>query len=178
MSAKNSDGRRRRTGGLRKRVRSFLGESFMQRPYSWTTVCFAVLLAALSSPVDAQAQSVPAAPGQPSPRPPVSPYLNLARRGASPGFNYVTLVRPQIAASTSIQRLQQQTQTNQQLITQLQDQPPVPATGVVSAFMNVGGNFMNYSGNFLTHQGQGAASRSASAPGGPSSTRRGTRAGR
>jgi hypothetical protein len=146
----------------------------MERPDSWIFACVA---ACLAGPVHAQAppSSLPA-PGQLNNRPVVSPYLNLARPGASPAFNYFTLVRPQIAASTSIQQLQQQTQSNQQLITQLQDQPPVPATGHASAFMNVGGNFMNYGASFMSHQGAG--SRPSPAAGAPPPTRRGRMTGR
>jgi hypothetical protein len=42
------------------------------------------------------------------PRPVVSPYLNLFRRGNSPGFNYFTLVRPELELRQSIGQLQQQ----------------------------------------------------------------------
>jgi hypothetical protein len=84
--------------------------------------------------------------------------LNLVRPGASPGFNYATLVRPQLNALNSIQQLNQQAWTNQQAITQLRDQPGVPTTGHVSAFMNYGGYFMN-------NTGSGGGSRVGLSPG-------------
>src|SRR5437763_16306005 len=61
--------------------------------------------------------------------------LNLLRPGASPAFNYVTLVRPQMQAINNIQALQGQVNTVQQSVTGLEQPPPgaappsLPVTG-------------------------------------------------
>ena len=47
-------------------------------------------------------------PMGPPARPAFSPYLNLARFGASPALNYYGLVRPQMQLSSSVQALQSQ----------------------------------------------------------------------
>src|SRR5581483_8666255 len=78
-------------------------------------------LACLLGPAGvARAQFAPGA--NPYSRPAVSPYLNLLRQGATPGFNYSTLVRPEIDFRTSINQLSGQTLANQQAITGLAQQ--------------------------------------------------------
>jgi hypothetical protein len=69
-------------------------------------------------------------------RPAVSPYLNLLRGGASPAFNYTTLVRPELDFRSSLGNLQNQTLLNQQAITGLaQGGPAGPlVTGAQAGF--------------------------------------------
>ncbi len=62
----------------------------------------------------------------PSP-PPLSPYLNLFRPGASPALNYLNLVTPQLQNQANIQGLQQQQTTLQQRLTQTATQTQTPA---------------------------------------------------
>ncbi len=88
-----------------------------------------------------------------APSPPVSPYLNLLRRGSSPAVNYYGLVRPQIEFRDSIQGLQQQ----------------VSALGAETANLNASASelpftghpvqFMNSSHYFPARGGLGSASR-------------------
>lgn len=79
-------------------------------------------------------------PGFGTPKPAVSPYINLLRNGNSPGFNYLTLVRPQLAFQQGIQGLQSQVNTVQQSIAAEQSAQqagpvPLPATGHAVGFM-------------------------------------------
>lgn len=83
-------------------------------------------------------------------RPPVSPYLNLARPG-SPGINYYGLVRPQQEFRNGLQQLQQQS-NNQPQVTG--SQPEDLVTGHGSHYMN----FSHYFG------GQGLATGNAIRP--------------
>ncbi len=68
-------------------------------------------LVALSTPaILAQAPGTfgrPPGPGSPGYRPPVSPYLNLARGGVA-GINYYGLVRPQIESNQAFQEIERQ----------------------------------------------------------------------
>ena len=59
----------------------------------------------------AHAQFPPGPANGPGYSQPVSPYLNLLRRGSDPAINYYGLVRPEIAFQRSIQSLQQQVNT-------------------------------------------------------------------
>ncbi|GBD35573.1 hypothetical protein HRbin36_00686 [bacterium HR36] len=79
---------------------------------------------------------------QPGYRPPtVSPYLNLLRRGAGPGFNYFTLVRPELDLRGALRQLQLglgDLRRQQQL---LEQEEAMPATGHPTYFMNTGWYF-------------------------------------
>src|SRR5262249_5946387 len=67
------------------------------------------VVALVATPAHAQYPLGPATgPGY---NPPVSPYLNLVRRGTDPAINYFGLVRPEIAFQRSISSLQQQVNT-------------------------------------------------------------------
>ena len=70
-------------------------------------------------------------------RPPVSPYLNLLRRGSDPAVNYYGIVRPEIEFRSGLQNLQQQVNTVGQDVT-AQDQALglLPATGHPVQFFN------------------------------------------
>ncbi len=98
-----------------------------------------------AEPVRAVAQGL--SPGTP---PSYSPYLNLFRQGNSAGFNYYSLVRPQLATNASLQTLQQRINT-----TQIQANANTTAitqgfeTGHLTSFMNYGGFFMNSGGGTL-----------------------------
>jgi hypothetical protein len=78
----------------------------------------------------------------PSQRPPVSPYLNLLRRGSDPAINYYDLVRTQIDVRSSIVQLQQQVTTNQQTLATQEATASTLVTGHSSRFLNLGGYFM------------------------------------
>src|SRR5262249_21261048 len=78
-------------------------------------------------------------------------YLNLNRFGNSPGFNYATLVRPQLQFQQNLQGLQTQFNTVQQSVTTLEQQtqqglPQLPATGHLTGFMTHKIYFMNLAG--------------------------------
>src|SRR5437660_1205113 len=89
--------------------------------------------------------------GQPYTKPPVSPYVNLTRPGASPAFNYATLVQPQLKIQQNIQGLQNQVNTVQQSVGTLEQQtlqgpPLLPATGHPVGFLTHKSYFMNPGG--------------------------------
>jgi hypothetical protein len=123
-----------------RRVRAEPGDSTMLNRASLS-------LAPLAASCPAQAPPPPGpAPVLP---PPVSPFLNLNRRGASVANNYYNLVRPQTVFYNSIQQLQQQAGTFRQDLTGLEQaqaqgsrQPVLPATGHPVGFMNYGSYFM------------------------------------
>lgn len=81
-------------------------------------------------------------------RPVYSPYLNLARRDVPPGVNYYGLVRPQVAAQSGLQSLQQQI-TQVQRASTIAPAPvasdALPVTGQQVFFLNTGRYFMNNS---------------------------------
>jgi hypothetical protein len=74
--------------------------------------------------------------------PTISPYLNLARPGASPAINYYGLVRPQQDFARSIYGLQLQGQLQQQSLSELQAGGVLP-TGHTIGFLNYGGYFLS-----------------------------------
>jgi hypothetical protein len=86
-------------------------------------------------------------PGRPGPTisPPISPYLNLLRRGNSPGVNYYGLVRPQQQLYNSVNSLQGQVTDNRALISGLAASvdPTRGETGHGTSFLDLGGYFMN-----------------------------------
>ena len=69
-----------------------------------TAVLFVVAIVA----APAHAQFQPGPYGGPGYSPPVSPYLNLLRRGSDPAINYYGIVRPELSFQRSIIGLQQQ----------------------------------------------------------------------
>ncbi len=71
--------------------------------YLWLFSLAAVLTTVFSGN-SALAQTIG---GQNPSGPPVSPYLNLMRLGATPGINYYDLVRPQLQIQSAISNLQQ-----------------------------------------------------------------------
>src|SRR5262245_28916917 len=78
---------------------------------------------------------VPGVPG--GYRPPVSPYINLLRRGTPTVLNYYGLVRPQVEFRNSIQGLSQQVGAiDDQLTAQEPGATPFPTTGHPTQFMN------------------------------------------
>jgi len=121
-----------------------------------------ILVLGLTATTAGSAMAQPMA-GVPAPKPPVfSPYLNLARRDSSPTLNYFGLVRPQIAARSSLQSLQQQLlqQGQQQIAAQPVVNPDLPVTGQQAVFLNTGGYFLNsrtgvgpVSGMYTTRRG-------------------------
>jgi hypothetical protein len=66
--------------------------------------------------------------------PTLSPYLNLVRQGADPGFNYASLVRPQINFTGSLQQLQQEFAVGQQAVTNLETAATLPTTGHAAGY--------------------------------------------
>jgi hypothetical protein len=78
-------------------------------------------------------------------RPVLSPYLNLLQNGQPPGVNLYGIVRPEIEFRSSIQRLQQQVQTNQQAI-DVQNTTVLPTTGHFAGFMTQGAYFQSFTG--------------------------------
>jgi hypothetical protein len=68
-----------------------------------------IVMALLATTAHAQFPQGPA--NGPGYNQPVSPYLNLLRRGSDPAINYYGIVRPEIATQRSLQGLQQQINT-------------------------------------------------------------------
>jgi hypothetical protein len=97
----------------------------------------------------------PVGPGIAAPvnRPPVSPYLNLLRRGNPVALNYYNLVRPQIDFQNQLNRVNQQVGVNQQNIAGLQAQTGIAPTGHGTSFLNLGGFFMNSTGGAIGSPG-------------------------
>ncbi|MCS7016251.1 MAG: hypothetical protein NZM42_09090 [Gemmatales bacterium] len=100
-----------------------------------------MFIVAFSTILVSQASAQPPT-NQPAYRPPtVSPYLNLLRRGAGPGFNYFTLVRPELDFRGAIRQLQMglgDLRRQQQL---LEQEEAMPVTGHPTYFMNTGWYF-------------------------------------
>jgi hypothetical protein len=76
----------------------------------------------------------------------VSPYLNLARPGTDPGFNYYTLVQPQLQQQQFNQQQNRRTQALQRQVYQQQAEIMTPY-GAVGGIRPTGraATFMNYS---------------------------------
>jgi hypothetical protein len=87
-----------------------------------------VLACLLASP------ALPQSAAQGVTMPGYSPYLNLLRAGAPPGFNYYGLVRPEVQWRTAVGQLQQQTAFNRQEIADVEATAAIPPTGVVAGF--------------------------------------------
>jgi len=138
-------------------------------------------LAVLAVPCGTAAAQYPYSPsGYGSPyKPSNSAFvnLNLLRPGASPAFNYVTLVRPQLQAINNIQALQGQVNTVQQSVTGQEQSPPgaappsLPVTGQPVGFQTQKTYFMNLAGggtgapSGVTIGGAGAGSNVGAAAG-------------
>jgi hypothetical protein len=110
-----------------------------------------ILLAAilaLGAPLMASAQAPFRPPGlAPAARPTVSPYINLLRRGNTPGFNYFGLVRPEFNALSSIQGLRNDVALNRDMISTGQGGTGGELiTGNSAMFLNTGGYFLSSSG--------------------------------
>ena len=105
-----------------------------------------VIIAVEDRAVQAQAPGRPAGPAVN--RPTFSPYLNLLRRGNSPGVNYYGMVRPEIEAQKTFRSLQSQIADNNRSIADQSAvlQTALPGTGEKTVtFLNTGGYFMNLS---------------------------------
>src|SRR5262249_11066063 len=77
-------------------------------------------------------------------RPPVSPYLNLARRDVNPAINYYGLVRPQLEFRNALQRGANQGPGLEQQGTSGSDfTGDIPATGQRGQFQTHGKYFFN-----------------------------------
>jgi hypothetical protein len=103
---------------------------FMGRTY-WIAWCALVLAIG-------QARSQTPFPAA-KPRPVISPYLNLLRRGNSPAFNYLTLVRPELNIRNAIDQVEQQVQ--QGGAAQGASQDVGPDTGHRASYMTHGKYF-------------------------------------
>lgn len=77
-------------------------------------------------------------------RPPVSPYLNLARRDVNPAINYYGLVRPQLEFRNALQRVENQvTGLEQQGAPGSDFTADLPATGQRAGFQTQNRYFFN-----------------------------------
>lgn len=123
-----------------------------------TTWAAAILILAALGGVNPLPAQPPVPGGLGGTRPPaLSPYLNLARQGGSPGLNYYGLVRPQQQFQQSVLDLRGAVNANQQIIGNFQNDPNgLSPTGHGSGFMNYNSYFMN-TGQLNTNQGFGAA---------------------
>lgn len=119
------------------------------------------------SPVQAQRPN-PRLAADPNFRLPVSPYLNLLRRGQSPGLNYYNLVLPEMTFQRNISELQTQVTRNQGSITQLEQQTTaiLPDTGHPVQFMSHNRYFLNSGGQGGAGRGGSPASIRTPTPGG------------
>jgi len=105
-------------------------------PWSFRSVLALAVLVGCGA-TDAVGQVLPTQPtGQPPYRPPVSPYINLLRRGGNPAINYYGLVRPQIEFSREIRRIDQDLATRGQQGRQFDEESGLPTTGHAASFMN------------------------------------------
>lgn len=143
----------------------------------WTrtmTLC-AAAVAFGTAPVTAQAPYT--GPGtNPANPPTVSPYLNLLRRGSSPGVNYYGLVKPDLEFRNAYRGLQQQLNLQQNAPQQTDQQTGLPYTGHLAVFLNTGGYFLNSApatgtGQTQTRPGVGQARPGGTMGAGQSPTR-------
>jgi len=99
--------------------------------------------------------------GQPSYRPPVSPYLNLANRGTNRAIDYYGIVRPQMRFDNRLQQLQADA-NSQNPLNMASDSPFVgdlPPTGLYPAAFMTQGRYFLTTGNGLPRSGMGSGSR-------------------
>jgi hypothetical protein len=86
-------------------------------------------------------------------QPPVSPYLNINRLGASPAVNYYNIVQPQLQFASQIAQLNQQTNQIQGAVNQgATGGPESLRTGHMAYF----GNYSHYYGLRRTGLGTGS----------------------
>ena len=110
--------------------------------FIWLSGC-CILATAFAATAHAQAP-LGGAPGGAGANPAYSPYLNVLRRGNSPGVNYYGLVKPELEFRNAYQGLQQQFANNQLNTTQMSDpRTGLPYTGHTAVFLNTGGYFLN-----------------------------------
>jgi hypothetical protein len=97
--------------------------------------------------------------------PPVSPYINLLRRGSPAAVNYYGIVRPEIQFENALGNLQQQVTT---LGTETGEAGPggLPPTGHPVQFMN----YSHYFGAPLNAVGGSRSARSTTPPANPPPT--------
>jgi hypothetical protein len=77
--------------------------------------------------------------------PSISPYLNLLRGGADPGFNYFTLVQPQMQNQSNLQLQNRDIQTLGRQLQQDERQGPFGALTQIRATGGRAASFQNYS---------------------------------
>ena len=112
-------------------------------------------LVVLGTSAHAQQQIGSYTPPSVSPRPPISPYLNLNRGGGNAAMNYFGIVRPQMENQQAIQNLQQQNQQTQGVL-QTQGNPLIYEEMAPTGHRL--GGFFNYGHFFpLYYQGTGGA---------------------
>jgi len=92
--------------------------------------------------------------------PPVSPYINLLRRGSPAAVNYYGIVRPEFQFQNALQNLQQQVTTLGATAEAEAGPNAPPATGHAVVFMN----YSHYFGGSLTAPAAGRAAPAATAP--------------
>jgi hypothetical protein len=110
------------------------------------------VLAPLTATGPALAQAVygPGTGLTPTTTPPVSPYINLLRRGNPTFLNYYGLVRPEQRVNYAIGTLQQQSGSNLQLITDLDTELAAPVTGHRTYFLNNNRYFLTQGAQGIT----------------------------
>jgi hypothetical protein len=121
---------------------------------SSSLAALAVVIGGIGSTATAQYQPAPVNPFQQSP---VSPYINIVRRGAPPAVNYFNIVQPQLQFQSQIGQLQQQQAALAQTGGTLLENQPL-TTGHPIQF----GNYSHYFGNRLTGIGGSSLLRGSS----------------
>jgi hypothetical protein len=89
--------------------------------------------------------------------PPVTPWLNLYRGGNSAALNYYNLVKPEFTVRGAIGQLQQQSNSNQQAITDLTAPAGPLVTGHAAGFMTQRSYFQTQAAAASTTGGNAAA---------------------
>jgi hypothetical protein len=105
----------------------------------WPFALALLVVGAAAGPGLAQAPPPPAGPT-------VSPYLNLLRRGNSPGVNYYGLVRPQIETRNSLRAQQATNAALASLASPTDPETGLPVSGHLAVFQNTGGYFLSSTG--------------------------------
>ncbi len=142
----------------------------MRRTDLLSLTCLALLAWAATG--EAQGQTPAARPGTvPTSPPPISPYLNLLRRGTIPAVNYYGLVRPQVEFRNSLQHLQQQVSEVAAPAAEAEAGPPLPATGHPVQFMNHARYFQNLGSRTTLSRAPTTAAPISTAPRAPTAPR-------
>jgi hypothetical protein len=105
-----------------------------------TAVLGVVVMAAAGTQARAQFPSGDRT-ANPNVGPPVSPYLNLLRRGSSGAVNYYGLVRPDLEFRGAVRGLQQQMEADR--LDQAAAAAGPPVTGHAATFLDTRGYFLN-----------------------------------